>query len=103
MAVICNVRHSSDKFWKKGLEYTVEASELTEGGKTPMFGRIYDDAMDSGFLVVSTRTGKEAAFYIDRTQRDGEREVQCWILKPTPETARKIPEAANIVITVFND
>ena len=49
---------SSTRFTFKGNTFSAEASEL-QGFK---LGRVYDDACDEGFSIVSERTGKSAVF-----------------------------------------
>jgi hypothetical protein len=60
---------SSDHFTRTGNEFVAEVSDF---GSTNLFSRIYPDACDVGFAMQSTRTGKEAVFYLAEEKRDGE-------------------------------
>lgn len=80
-----------------------DASMLARLPHSP-FGRIYQDSYDIGLILVSHKTGAEATFYVDRVNRalNEERDIQSWVLKPTIETLRKIPQFAGWTISVFN-
>lgn len=83
--------------------FVTEASELSQGGRIDMFHRIYDDAMDVGLVLVSHRTGREATYYLHEEKRNSDRDLMVWILLPTPQTLRKMPEVAGTEIHILND
>ena len=49
---------SSTRFTFKGHTFSAEASDL----RGTRLGRVYDDACDEGFTIVSEKTGKSAVF-----------------------------------------
>ena len=49
---------SSTRFTFKGHTFSAEASDL----RGIRLGRVYDDACDEGFTIVSEKTGKSAVF-----------------------------------------
>lgn len=49
-------------------------AEMSDLGN-PLMGRVYDDACDIGFSVISAKTGKHAVFAFESTDRDGEGEA----------------------------
>jgi hypothetical protein len=55
-------------------------AEASNFNGVPLTGRLYDDACDEGFVIVSP-TGREVAFVHDRDQRDAEGELQVSIYK----------------------
>lgn len=78
-------------------EFVAELSDL--GGK---FGRVYDDAIDEGLILVSSRhPGKpDIVFVINHEQRDAEGDVQYWDLVPASLAQRR---AVPFTVRVFND
>lgn len=91
---------SSDRFTFKNRVFVCEASDL---GPNFTFVRIYDDAADAGFTMVSARTGKYANFYLVNTFRDGEGDVTHWLLKPTSEAIRRNPGLTGTEVHILND
>jgi len=73
--------------------------EMSELGK---FGRVYDDACDLGFTMVSAKTGKEVTFVVNGTLRE-HGETVGWRLVPVTGTVRKMPTLAGVTVHVFND
>lgn len=78
MAVICAAAINTQVLtWDSGTRrFIAEASEL------PLPTRVWDDALDLGFRLVSHRTGDSVVFAMDRVVRDREGEVQAWVFKP---------------------
>lgn len=68
-------------------------------------GRLYPDACDVGFIMVSERTGKELTFYLDEEEtRKGllankEGEITAWHFKPVTND----PALKNLTVTLWND
>jgi hypothetical protein len=52
-----------------------------EISSTNGFGRVYPDACDVGLTVISSKTGREIVFVVERTDRDDEGEVIGWTLR----------------------
>lgn len=99
------VYHSTRKFnFHPDLnEFTAEVSTLCEGNKKPAFGRIYNDAADTGFILVSHVTLQDVKFYIDREEKNSEGELIAWHLKPEDAAICKHPKLKDVTIVVFND
>lgn len=88
--------------WARGTrEFVQEASTLEANGCAP--GRLYSDAADVGFTVVSARTGQEADFYFSYNERDSEHDLQATHYLPTPETVRRMPQLAGVTVIILND
>ena len=88
---------NSSEFTWKGNAACTEVSSLPKR----FLGRVYDDACDEGFTIVSGKTGKAIRFSMNSHHYIGG--DLCWMkFKPTSEAVRKNPEVKNIVITVFN-
>jgi hypothetical protein len=50
-------------------------SELSDLGPSARFERVYDDACDIGFSIVSEKTGNHAVFALNRYETDGENDL----------------------------
>jgi len=81
---VCDRRHSSKKFsFDRSRKVAMTGASDLEG---KMFGRVFNDAIDQGFVMVSAQTGKEATFMIHERETDREGDVVQWILVPSPAT-----------------
>jgi hypothetical protein len=79
--------------WKNG-SGCAEASDFGPEGLP--WGRVYDDACDVGFTVVSNKSGKCVVFALNHTEiNDGD--IQFW------EFVSVTPNNKGIKIKVFND
>lgn len=67
------------------------------------FKRLYEDACDEGFEIVSCKSGSVSTFYVETEHRDDDNDVTHWTLKPTTETLRKHPLLKDTKVIVFND
>lgn len=65
-------------------------------------GRVYDDACDLGYTLVSARTGREVVFAQTFTSRDIGGDVAFWVYEPEPYQKR-LGELAGVRLIVFND
>lgn len=74
--------------------FSIEASMLGATKVEP--SRVYNDACDEGFTLVSHRTGDEVIVALDRVDYNGD-DVLAW------EYASIWPRGANIRLSVFND
>ena len=83
--------------------FVAEASDLTQGGASSLFGQIYSDACDLGLILVSQRTGAEVRYVVSRSvMHDGD--LLLWELVPADQTLRrKLVGAQDTKITIFND
>lgn len=103
---ICAIKHHAAKFTasRERRTMTAEMSELSEGSARRVFGRVYDDAADEGFVIVNPVTCKEAVFAIHHQEFDKREGDLLWIdLAPTQRTLEKIPALRNWTVRVFND
>jgi len=78
--------------------FIAEMSELQA-----RFEQIWPDSCDIGFRVASSKTGKEARFFVDREVKNNEGEIEMWILKPVPEDIRRLPGLEGVMMKIFND
>ena len=76
-------------------QYVAEMSEI--GG----FGRVYDDACDEGFTIVSRYDGKQAVFAVNHEERDSDGDVQWWDLIPAGPS--RFASAYPFTVRIFND
>jgi hypothetical protein len=90
MAVICDTAINTRTLTWDGKWFIGEASEL------PAPTRVWDDAADVGYRLVSHRTGDSVVFAMDRTVRDDEGDVMAWVFKP-------ITGAFQMELHVLND
>ena len=102
MAILHPAPVASSKFtWSKGTQsFIAEASDLGyRAGQSP-FGQVYDDAIDEGLTLVSSKyPGKEIVFVVDKTDiRDGD--ILAWHLIPANLAERK---TVKFGVTIFND
>jgi len=99
------IEYSTDQFhWNnESLKLSAEISELMYGRRGDVFGPIYDDACDEGFVLVSINTGTRIRFVVtNQVEREGE--VLCWNLVPIPEDKHLLhPRRRDISIVIFND
>jgi hypothetical protein len=78
MAVMCNANVPTERLTWDGKRkwFVAEASEL------PAPERVWDDACDVGYRLISHRTGKAEVFYLAAVQRDADGDIQVWIYRP---------------------
>lgn len=82
--------------------FSQEASTL-QGSGVPgkvLFGQLYDDAADEGFVLVSHKTGKGVPFHFSNVEVDGEGEVLAWHFK---SAANRYAPESKLSLTVWND
>lgn len=64
--------------------------------------QVYQDACDVGFIMLSTRTGRESMWVEDgEIREDGE--LQVTIYKPTRDTLRRNPGLEGYTVHLLND
>ena len=81
-------------------EFVIEASDLPR--LLDPVGRIYNDACDAGFIMVSERTGKEVIFTVSPCSTDREGDVTAWHFTAYPEFNKGIIDEP-IIATILND
>lgn len=98
--LLTNNRVSTERFsYHRDLKtFTAEASDLNHTGCN-FLGRLYDDAADVGFCLVSHKTGAVEPFYLDNVDRDREGDVRAWEFLPVNKALRE----GGIKLTIFND
>lgn len=64
------------KFTWTGKDGIADLSDLNESA---VFGRLYDDAADMGFVAVNPKTGTKRPFYFHATENVND--VKVWIFK----------------------
>lgn len=69
--------HSSNLFTWKGNSGVADVSDLGQSGNFKVWDRIYDDACDIGFYIVSAKTRKRVLFYMGKIDGDGE-DIHGW-------------------------
>jgi hypothetical protein len=85
---------SSSRFTFKGNTFSAEASDF---GRNFDLGRVYDDACDEGFSIVSEKTGKVAVFALYNHEEDGEGDLVSWIFHCVT------PGLTHLKAVIFND
>lgn len=78
--------------------FNVDASSLNR----PL-GRVYRDACDEGFGMVSAKTGKIAVFVHIMSEKDHEGEPMVEIYRLVPEYAKSFPHLKDYTVNIFND
>lgn len=78
MSVICAAKiNTRELTWDSQRRWFIaEASEL------PQPGRIWDDAADIGYELISHRTGEAVLFYLHKEIRDRDGDIEAWIYRP---------------------
>lgn len=76
MAIICNsYANSADFTWNKETRtFVAEASDLDHAGPS----RVYDDACDEGFFMVSEVTGNKVLMILSEVEKDREGDIMGW-------------------------
>lgn len=83
-------------FWNpEDATFSQEASTL-KGHKWA--GQLYDDAADTGFVLVSSRTGEELAFYLVDAEYHNE-DVYAWHF----HAATNDPKLSKLKVVIWND
>jgi hypothetical protein len=53
------------------------------------FGRIYDDAVDEGFVLVNPKTGNETIWFLADVKRDCDGDIDHFELRPLQPTPKQ--------------
>lgn len=85
---------SSNKFSFRGNTFTADASDL---GRAFSLSRVWDDACDEGFSIVSVKTGRAAVFALYDHDEDNEGDVTGWLFKCVT------PGLTHLKAVIFND
>jgi hypothetical protein len=95
---------SSDIFFfhKDTNTFSVDMSQLDEGGTSPVWEAAYNDACDEGFKMVSSKTGQSVMYVVEQIDKNADQEIQGWHLIPTAESIRRVPACKGTKILVVN-
>jgi len=85
---------SSSKFTYSEGKFISEASDL---GRQFMLGRVYDDACDEGFTIISEKTGNSAVFALHKENINADNETTDW------EFVCVTPGLKFLKAVIFND
>lgn len=66
------------------------------------FGQVYGDSCDESLTLVSTKTGKEVRYAVERVFTN-EGDIVSWNLTPVPADLRKVPAARGTKVVIIND
>ena len=75
---------------------------ISDLGKDFHFTRVYNDSLDEGLTIVSSKTGKAVTFAINKVDKL-EGNIRYWELTPVKESIQKVPEAKKCKVLIFND
>jgi hypothetical protein len=84
--------------WKK----YVFSTFISDLGRSFHFTRVYNDSCDEGLTIVSSKTGKEVTFAINKVDKS-EGDIRYWELLPVKESIQRVPAAKNCKVLIFND
>lgn len=82
-------------------EFCAEISSLQYLGNP--LERLYPDAGDQGFVMVSKKTGKEVDFVLKRVQRDAEGDIVFWEFEPSWYHIFGNPALRGVHAVILND
>lgn len=86
----------------KKKEFFAEISELSRGRKE-VFCRVFDDAIDEGFAIISERTGAVKVFVVNKIE-ENEGDVIAWTLVPADELKQiACGQKPSCYVTLVND
>lgn len=93
--------HDGSKFTWHGETGCVDASDLALAcTRQSMCSRVWDDACDVGFWVLSPKTGKKVLFTFEAEAKSPDGETMSWLFRAYDPTANMV---SNITITIYND
>lgn len=92
---------NTKQFSYKDKMFVAEASTLQFDPEK--MDRIYPDACDEGFHLVSEKTGKVLLFVYEQAEKDAEGDVQAFVFVPDPYAVRKNPALAGVTLHILND
>lgn len=95
------VHRTNDFSWHPEYkEFLADSSELRWRKGWPELGRVYDDACDEGFTLVSDRTGKEMVLALEEVDENDDYSGGWRTLTFVPADPR---HRGDFRVTVFND
>lgn len=112
MSVICSKYLSTSQFrydpsTKVFTAFMSDFGALSDQLVNPVFGRVYDDSYDEGFVMISKMTGVEVVYVVGHTQTNDDNDVEHWDLVPITKTGRSYlnPDdpGYGTTVRIFND
>lgn len=95
--------YSTSVLTKHGIgKYSTKVSDLTEGGKWPLFCQVYKNSADAGFILVCATTGREVRMRLESTHTDRDGDVTRWVVRSDPRDTSKL-NIHPIEVQIFND
>ena len=82
--------------------YSIDASEATDGGKQPLFGRAYDDSCDVGLALISHKTGQALKMVVVKEHRNRDNDVTHWELESDRTSMHHAGLQEPIYLTIWN-
>lgn len=102
MTIGCKINSSRFEYLKDTKELFADISELSHAGVNPL-GRLYADAADTGFVLVSNITGKEVEFCLVNESKDSEGEIRFWRFEPVPTEFLSNDRLKGTHVIILND
>ena len=97
MAIIGTQIPTDQFFWDKATKiFSQEASTLRN---YRFLSRLYNDACDTGFVLVSHKTGRKVPFYLVDEVKNSDGDVEHWEFAP----AIALGSDADCNVIIFND
>ena len=94
-------------------QFVSELSDIEANVPGFQFGQVWGDACDSGFIMVSERTGNKITFVMDDEDcNNPDGEVTAWTFVPTKESLLNLRKSAGLTelermetckVVLFND
>lgn len=76
--------------------FSQDASMLEHTFK-PMFHQVYQDAIDDGLAIVSSRTGRKVSYVVTNIKRNADQDILFWELSPIQSDVR-IAQGTTVII-----
>lgn len=85
----------------KSKTFSAEIS-MIEANNLKVFGMLYDDAIDTGFVMMSAKTDRLAEFFMEETIKNVDGDITHWVFKPMQSSVRRNPKLAGVKVIVWN-
>lgn len=93
--------HDGSKFTWYGKAGCIDVSDLAlQCGQQSMCSRIWDDACDVGFWMLSPKTGKKVLFMFEAEAKSPDGETSAWLFRAYDPTAYV---TSDVTVTIYND
>lgn len=88
-------------YWDK--TNTIFSAEISDLHGQNLFNRVFADACDVGFSLLSAKTGNVSDWKLVDVTKNYDDEITDWVFYPTLETVRRFPTLSNAKLIVIND